>query len=144
MERLWASRFLVDCITSIAGLLRLKIWNRILSWLQSKKDEVCADCDMFVKALILPGITLPETVNIQSSMSYIPFQKLATQTFLASFQFLRRTSRGGSYTISSRAPAGKISPVPPKSSTLIDRWSYDVIIGSFERFRNDASSEPCV
>jgi hypothetical protein len=55
--------------------------------LQSKEDEVCADCDMFVKALTLPGITLPETVNIQFSMSYIPFQKLATQTFLPSFQF---------------------------------------------------------
>jgi len=30
---------------------------------------LCADCDMFVKALTLPEITLPETVNIQSSMS---------------------------------------------------------------------------
>jgi len=34
-----------------------------------KEDKVCADCDMFVKALTLPEITLPETVNIQSSMS---------------------------------------------------------------------------
>jgi len=40
---------------------------------------------MFVKTLTLPEITLPEIVNIQSSMNYIPFQKLATQTFLPSF-----------------------------------------------------------
>ncbi len=26
--------------------------------------EIITDCDMFVKALTLPGITLPETVNI--------------------------------------------------------------------------------
>jgi hypothetical protein len=37
---------------------------------------------MFVKALILPGIILPKTVNIQSSMNYIPFQKLATHAGL--------------------------------------------------------------
>ena len=49
------------------------------------KKALQASWGVFVKALILPGITLPETVNVQSSMSYIPFQKLATQTFLPSF-----------------------------------------------------------
>jgi hypothetical protein len=51
---------------------------------------------MFVYALTLPGITLPETVDIQSSVSYISFLKLAAQTFLPSFQFLHRT---GAHTI---------------------------------------------
>ena len=51
----------------------------------NKEDKVCADCDMFVKALTLPGIALPDIVNIQTSMSYILFQKLATRTFLPSF-----------------------------------------------------------
>jgi len=59
--------------------------------LQGKEDKVRADCDMFVKALTLPGIALPETVNIHFLMSWIPFEKLVTQTFLPSLQFLRRT-----------------------------------------------------
>ena len=48
-------------------------------------DKVCADGDMFVKALTLPGIALPETVNIQSSMNKVGFDSIESMEFRCHF-----------------------------------------------------------
>ncbi len=55
--------------------------------MQSKEDKVCSDCDMFVKALTLPEITLPETVNIQFSMNMFEFDFLESMEFRCHFNF---------------------------------------------------------
>ena len=56
-----------------------------------KRPKICADCDMFVKALTLPGIARPETVNIQFSMNKFEFNFLESMEFRCYFNFLRRT-----------------------------------------------------
>ena len=60
---------------SIAGLLeRLEFVH------DCKPENVYTDCDMSIKTRSLPGITLPESSNIQFSMNQFSLQIVVTQS----------------------------------------------------------------
>ena len=89
---------------------------------------------MFVKALTLPGITLPETVNIQFSMNKFEFDFLESMEFRCHFNFCVGQGSRGFITGLKTGNKKEITPCHYRSYLLVSIagsfHTYDLVINS--------------